>query len=68
MMLENKDGSVSLHGIRFMPLMVRRRGTFEPVHGVYALPGGGVAAKHELPEIARLILAWMYGENERSKW
>jgi ADP-ribose pyrophosphatase YjhB (NUDIX family) len=67
MMLENSDGSVVVNGIRFVPLMVRMRGTFAPVSGVYAIPGGGVAAKHDLPEIARRIHQWLYGGDERSR-
>jgi ADP-ribose pyrophosphatase YjhB (NUDIX family) len=60
MMLEHHDGSVTMHGIRFVPLMVRvKKDAFAPVSGVYAIPGGGVAGKHDLPEIARRMREWM---------
>jgi hypothetical protein len=55
------DGSVSVRGFRFVPLMVRVNGALEVVPGVYALPGGRMAAKSDLPEVARRMQAWMEG-------
>lgn len=67
MMLEHKDGSVSLYGMRFVPYCRTKMKAMGgervllPVPGVYALPGGGMAAKHDLPEIARRLYDWMEG-------
>jgi hypothetical protein len=58
-MIEHDDGSVSIGELRFVPLMVRMKGDLEPVPGVFAIPGGTMAMKYDLPEIARRIQAWM---------
>jgi len=60
------DGSVAVSGFRFVPLLMKMRTSsgaqvFEPVPGIYALPGGGMAAQHDLPEVARRLKAWMEG-------
>jgi hypothetical protein len=60
-MIEHEDGSVSIGGLRFVPRMVRVNGMLEVVPGVYALPGGRMATKTDLPEVARRIQAWMEG-------
>ena len=56
-MIEHDDGSVSIGKLRFVPLMVRMNGELKPVPGVYALPGGMMAAKSDLPDIARRMRA-----------
>jgi hypothetical protein len=60
-MIEHDDGSVSIGELRFVPLMVRMKGDLEPVPGVFAIPGGTMATKSDLPEIARRIQSWMEG-------
>jgi hypothetical protein len=60
------DGSVSVSGFRFVPMLMKIRTAsgvqvFEPVPGVYALPGGGWASQGDLPVIARRMQAWMEG-------
>lgn len=59
-------GIVSVGGFRFTPAITVRRNraglrVYEPIPGVYALPGGGIARLEELPEIARLMREWMGG-------
>jgi hypothetical protein len=68
MIIENDDGSVSIGVFRFVPMVAMRRDesgnkVFEPLPGLYVLPGGGRAMKSDLPEIARMMKKWMEGRS-----
>jgi len=65
-LIEHGDGSVSIGDFRFVPMLMKNRTAsgeqvFEPVPGVFALPGGGWAMKSDLPKVADRIQAWMEG-------
>jgi hypothetical protein len=68
MIIEHDDGSVSIGEFRFVPMGTMRRNesgekVFEPLPGIYALPGGGRAMKSDLPEIARMMREWTKGRS-----